>query len=178
MFRGKEIRLEWDLTQGITDDGRLYVGGRAGPSVELSNLCHEMAHFVEIDDARCAVRGWGLRLPEVWIYDRMCIEPTTYQATERECRVAALQHSLLGYIGHPLSPRRLVSAFHYLPDWFMVPCRPHVRRTSLKTTDKERLKWCEDRVTSLIAKPEYQIDYFMHEWNRKCQLLNQVTPAS
>jgi hypothetical protein len=33
------------------------------------------------------------------------------------------------------------------------------------------LKWCEDRVISLIAKPEYQIDYFMHEWERKCALL-------
>lgn len=161
LFLNQPIQLVWDRTQGITDKGQLYVGGRAGLSADIVNLCHEMAHFVEIDDERCDAPDWGFHFPEVWIYDRMCIEPTTHQMTDRECRVAALQQSLLAYVGRPLSARTLVRAFHYLPDYYMVPGKDQ----------KTRLKWCAARVKELSVLPEYGLDYFMHEWARKNTIL-------
>lgn len=161
-FRGATIRLVWNVDQRVVD-GRLQIGGRAGPQRRLSNLCHEMAHFVEIDDDRCHEWGWGLRVPEVFIYDRMCANPVTNQATMRECRVAAYQLNLMRYLGaRGAAPEILVRPFSFLPDWCYVPGGPG---------DGGRFLWCANLVDRLSAQPGYQIDAFKREWWRKNEIL-------
>lgn len=61
----------------VSDTGTIIMGNKAGPLYfSIKNLCHEMSHMVEINDERMRMRGWGLKIPEVWVYDRMCREPT------------------------------------------------------------------------------------------------------
>jgi hypothetical protein len=164
LFQGREIQLDWNVQGNNSRNGRLVVGAKAGPKRSVSNLAHEMCHFVEIDDARCGEYGWGLRIPEVEIYGRFCAQPVTRQGTERECRVAALQHNLLQWLGVYRTPKCLVSAFHFLPDFCYVPGE----------RDRGRLSWCEERVLSLIGTPEYSIDWWMAEWDRKDAVLREL----
>jgi len=160
-FHGAAVRLVWDVSQEVLD-GRLRIGGRAGPVMHIANLCHEMAHFVEIDDSRCGVLGWGLRIRKIWVIDQLCIEPLTHQGTDRECRVAAYQLNLMRHLGLRATPEKLVRPFHYQADWWNVPGGPG---------DKGRLRWCADQVKALSDKPEYQIDAFTREWWRKNHVL-------
>lgn len=159
-FHGASVELVWDTTQRV-EEGKLQLGGRAGPTVHISNLCHEMAHLVEIDDARCGQPGWGLQLPKVFIYDRMCLNPETNQATRREVRVAAYQLNLMRHLGLRATPAGLVRAYTFLPDWCFVPGRD----------DKARLQWCANQVLKLSLKPKYGIVRFKREWWRKQRLL-------
>lgn len=170
LFKGQPIHFSWTVNQKF-EDGKLWIGGRAGPKCDISNLAHEMAHFVEIDDDRCAITGWGLRVPEQWVYDRWCFEPLTNQCTQRECRVAAYQHNLLKWAGVTRTPKYLVKSFYFLPDHWNVPGEYH-------PWNKYRLQWCENLVQSLIVKPEYGFDAFEAEWRRKNQVLAGLTQCA
>lgn len=176
-FTGHAVQLKWDTSQqGI--DGTVALGGRAGPEVSIVNLCHEMAHFVEIDDARCVTEGWGLIVPQQFVYDRMCCNPVTHQGTDREIRVAAYQYHLLQYLGIYRTPAYLVSSFHFLPDFCFVPkARCAYTGPSWKSPGTmKRLQWCANKLSKLIIRPKYQIEKFKDEWWRKHCVLRKKNP--
>jgi len=147
----------------ITEDGKLQVGCRAGPSIEAWHFCHEVCHFVEIDDERMLMQNWGLRVPEKWVIDRFVCEPETLQATERELRTLAYQWHLHKLLNIKSTPAAMVSALVYMPDFWLVP-------GGWSKNDEKRLKWCADRMMDLTK--DFHLDRFMAEWKRKNALLN------
>ena len=158
--------------QTLTETGKVLIGDRAGPSLEISNLVHEMCHFVEIDDVRMKMRGWGLRVPEIWVFDRMCVEPRTMQMTERELRVAAYQANVLKYLGYSDDTGEITSSFKYLPDILFVPMEDGRSAWGIGSEDlgydkktESQLRWLANRAQEL--RSEYTLDRFMNEWERK-----------
>jgi hypothetical protein len=167
--------------QKVLNDGTIVIGNKAGPSSynTISNTCHEMSHLVEIDDARMRCYGWGLKYPEVWVYDRTCIEPTTHQITDRELRVMAYQINLLEYIGVKYSVEDTVSVCQYLPDTAFVPIEDNrqpygdnyeaVEAEGIDI-DASQQRWRVNQVNRL--RNEFTIDRFISEWNRKIEWMN------
>lgn len=108
---------------------------RAGPEIGVDNLCHELAHFVEIDEARSASQGWGFKYGETvsipghgtWQEFRKD------QHIRREIRVWGIQYHLQRWIGKPVEPEELGVVGQYLPDYF------RVLPEDLKSTDKEKV---------------------------------------
>lgn len=85
-----------DFTLKIGDTwvrgGRLSFATWAGPTADLFNLAHEMAHLVEIDDARCHIPGFGFKLgKEQYVGGQLFREMFTPQAIQREIRTLGIQ---------------------------------------------------------------------------------------
>lgn len=166
--------------QKVLNDGTIVIGNKAGPSSynTISNTCHEMSHLVEIDDARMRCYGWGLKLPEVWVYDRTCIEPTTHQITDRELRVMAYQVNLLKYIGVKYSVEKIVGVCQYLDDTTFVPIedgRQPYGEDKSHGFDYDEIKasqqrWRVNQVNQY--RKEFTIERFMSEWNRKIEWMS------
>lgn len=169
--------------QRVDENGVVYVGNRAGPSREFSNLAHEVCHFVEIDDARQQIFGWGLRSPEIEILGRICVEPMTRQMTERELRVMAYQANLTEALGAPARVSRMVSALVYMPDFTWVPLEdgrpaygegaPSWDEVPYREVDPSRIRWMASRVQEL--RKIYTFERFCSEWFRKITLLSGVS---
>ncbi len=169
--------------QCVSNDGTIFIGNRAGPitwppSFNVSNLVHEMSHLVEINDERMRCYGWGLKLPEVWVYDRMCVEPTTHQITDRELRVMAYQANVLQYISASYSVRNLVGPLEYLADTTFVPMEDgsapygenRNRELNGSETKASQMKWRINEVNRY--RKEYTLDRFVSEWRRKMNWLS------
>jgi hypothetical protein len=168
------VRYESNLEGQDVRDGVLYLGDRAGPGRSQSDLAHEMSHFVEIDDDRMLVRGWGLVFPQVEICGQLCDEPKTLKMTERELRVMAYQANLLTAAGAQVSTSKLVKALVFVPDFHLVPMedgRPGHLAKDVPYQDREpsRLRWLKNRVEEL--RVVHTLERFRHEWNRKVRLL-------
>lgn len=161
------------------DDGIIYIGDRVGPECELMALCHELAHFVEIDDDRMMVYGWGLKYAEVWVYDRWCSEPKTMQMTERELRVAAYQANLQDYIGLEFQvDYDITNSFEHIPDFWFVPLEDGSLWSTDKNKDmgysdkvKSRQRWLANRAEEL--RSEFTMARFISEFGRKIQILER-----
>jgi hypothetical protein len=171
--------------QNVFEDGTIIIGNRAGSinwpgSYLISNLVHEMAHLVEIDDARMRCDGWGLKVPEVWVFNRICCEPTTRQITEREIRVTAYQVNVLDYLGEENSVDDIVSSLDYLPDTCYVPLEdgrePYgdnykvVQAENINIKESQQ-RWRVNEVNRL--RKEYTLERFISEWHRKIKWLNE-----
>ncbi len=166
--------------QRVSEDGIVRIGDRAGPGRALSNTVHELAHFVEIDDARQQTFGWGLHVPTVVVCGQTCTEPTTHKMVDRELRVMAYQVNLMQALGAPpMRVRRLVQALQYMPDFILVPLEdgrpaygegaPSRKEIPYEKVDPSRISWMVNRVQELRA--EFTFERFRAEWFRKIALL-------
>lgn len=162
--------------QRVDNDGVIFVGNRAG-GLHVSNLAHELSHFVEIDDARMQIYGWGLRRPEIWVFDRMCCEPTTMKMIERELRVIAYQFNLLESLGSPTQARGFVSSLRFMPDFLYVPLEDgraaygdDADEMDSRAKDESRIRWMARRVEEL--RSTHTLERFDSEWTRKINLLS------
>ncbi len=168
------VRYEASLEGQDVRDGVVYLGDRAGPGRSQSDLAHEMSHFVEIDDARMLIRGWGLIFPRVEVCGQLCDEPVTLKMTERELRVIAYQANLLSAAGAEVNLLKLVRPLVFVPDFHLVPMedgRPGHLAKDVAYEDREpsRLRWLRNRVLEL--RTVHTMERFRHEWNRKVTLL-------
>ena len=76
------------------------LGLRAGPSLTIEALLHEMAHLVEIDDQRCTSHGWGFNYgKEVVVAGQSFFEFSNDASVRRELRVWAFQYALGTAVG-------------------------------------------------------------------------------
>ncbi len=178
-FEDAEVKVSVSMQgQRVHDNGAVILGTKAGPGYSLSNLVHEMAHFVEIDEGRMAEPGWGLRVPEQWAYNRMCFEPTTCQATVREIRVMAFQLNILEYLGWPGDENDLINALQFMPDTAFVPLETGVSaygddtpempyQDTLKSQQRWRVNECRK------YRRQNTADLFCTEWKRRNQLLKE-----
>jgi hypothetical protein len=125
-------------------------GARTGPSIGLSNVFHELAHAAEFGpeqfDQRASAQGYRFNLPEVWVYDRFCVEPATMQAIERELRTFAYQYYLMCRAGYRLDrslfARKRAPLMSYMADWLCVPA----------TGEEARVAYCASRILDYIEE--------------------------
>lgn len=104
---------------------REYVfGARAGPAYSIGFLLHELAHAIEFGpenfEQRCHPTGFIFHVPTVWVYDRYCVEPTTNQGTQRECRTVGIQYLLERCLGRKAAIGSIIDgqldSFRFLAD--------------------------------------------------------------
>lgn len=157
-------------------DGRLVLGMRAGPEVKKINLLHEMAHFIEIDDARCMVYGWGLKVPETYIPGhRPFYDPQTFQAGAREIRVSAIQRVLAQHFHVPFGD---YYAAKLIWDWVPGSCYVTQEFSELPSWDAgieyaRRIKLFCTRIMEAIIdeSSKWSLERVREEWERKCLVL-------
>lgn len=116
-------------------------GGRAGPSIDFFNLCHELAHAAEFGyeqfEHRAKESGWSFRLPYVWVVDRHCVEPMTSQCTMREIRTLGRQLHIMRMAGCKIRADAFAeygaNLCDWLPDWYTIAGK----------TKEDRQAWCK-----------------------------------
>lgn len=121
--------------------------------------------------------GWGLKVPEVYVINQICIEPTTKQITERELRVMAYQSNLLDYIGTKYNLNNLVQALQWLPDTCYLPLEDGSKaygdgknhNLDYNEIKANQQRWRVNEVKKL--RSIYTIDRFISEFNRKIEYM-------
>lgn len=103
-------------------------GFRLGPVAELGAVIHDLAHIVEFGDRQFARRtdyddSLRFHVKRIWVYNQYCVEPTTGQATFRECRTFGIQKRLQERMGLKQTWDNFIkshfSALEYMPDSYM-----------------------------------------------------------
>ena len=187
-FADAAVHVDWNqvgLSQTLIEDGDgvlVSLSPWAGPVADISNLVHEMAHFVEIDEARMTRFGWGLDVPQVHIGGQSCDQPVTCQATKRELRVMAYQASVLKYLGFPKSIRNLVQPLVFMSDWTLVPLENGIHpyadgapKVPYDEIDKSRRRWCAKQIETFSET--HTLERFLSEWKRRNEVLKQREAA-
>lgn len=110
--------FKFDLDQSGTEN---YVfGGRAGPSRELSNVAHEMAHVIQFtpSERRSRFKNGNLTFmrPKHWCYNRYVCEPETDQITQRELETMAIQFRIMDFTDLAEYSKNCLSIIGFLPD--------------------------------------------------------------
>lgn len=165
------IKINFDYWSSYSgyDAKVLHLTSFAGPSQCITYAIHEMGHLIEIDDNRVFKRGWGLTTPELYIsgrYSHMCPVPITWQPSQRECRVIAIQREIERSIGIETSDRDLISSLSFMCDWSNVPTGEY---ETILEADENRYNVLERYLNQVSEK--YTIQYIMNEWNRKIELI-------
>jgi hypothetical protein len=167
-FSNSPIRIDTvkHETQWLDASKKLWFGVWAGPAADVANLLHEMAHFVEIDERRMGMHGWGLKLPKMYSLPgryggTSWCEPKTMQISARELRVMAFQHHLHVYLGVEPWREQVASLLRWLPDWYNVPGHG----------DGPRSRWMVAQYDRLIKSPRYSLASFRAEWTRRNEIL-------
>lgn len=163
-FFGGSVKFDLEEGQGVDDKGVVTLGCRAGPSLDIFNLFHEMSHLVEIDDARAGAWGWGLSFgKEISIPGYGTFhEPQTWQATQRETRVMAFQANVMLHYQRRPNFRYFAKLCDHLVDYYNVPFKRETRHRLLA-----------ERIAKLAASPKYSFERFRSEWARKNGLLKE-----
>lgn len=151
---------------------RIILGARLATIVSPSALIHEMAHFVEIDYGRIAKTGWGLKLREIEIAGRVCKDPLTMQATERELRVCAYEANIEEKHGIT-KIEGTIESLDFMPDACFVPIENgepaygEGRRHNLEYNDikKSQHRWRMNRLSELRKTHTY--DRFLELWHER-----------
>lgn len=118
------MEIERTLEGQRVEDGVIYLGARTGPCISVDNILHELAHFIEIDEARMHLGGWGFKygqtitIPGHGTWEEFHKD----QHINREIRTWAIQWHLQRFIGKPVSARELGKPGKYLPAlWNALP---------------------------------------------------------
>ena len=118
-FQSPIFQLKSKLEGQKCEDKSYYVGAAAGPSLNLSNLLHEICHFAELDVDRLKkfpVYSWGFYPGKYWqIGTSWGYEPQTSDQVNREARVWSFQLSAMKYFGMDDSAQELVKSAVWLP---------------------------------------------------------------
>ena len=152
---GSHPGLLFNLTlQGYRD---FTFGGRAGPSVHVTHLFHELAHAAQFGPKQFARRakphGYVFKVPTVYLAGQVCSEPDTRQGVERELDTFAHQLHLMQAAGLKMAPKTFIAysatLMRFMPDWYHVPggseakrnafCRAAIRKRYAALTQAEVL---------------------------------------
>lgn len=150
--------------------GRLWLGMCAGTKEpKLSNLLHEMAHFIEIDDRRCGMYGWGLKLPRIVGTSRYGINYDSFKTDQhirREIRVCAVQLNLAQHFA--ISDKEL--GLEYLANTLTL--LPDTHTFCLRDKRPLQIKLAESLVKAQkLAR--FSADAALREWERKNEVLRR-----
>lgn len=122
-------------------------GGRAGPSIGVSNLLHELGHAAQFGPDkftdRCKPYGFVFRTRQVTVLGRQYPEPLSMQSTDRELETFAFQLHLMRLCGSKVSDAWFfadsASVMRLMPDWWCVP----------GDGEAERKAFCAQRIAEL-----------------------------
>jgi hypothetical protein len=164
--------------QRIDTDGTILIGSVSGPVKDCPDaLCHELGHFVEVEEGRLGIYGWGLSLREIYVMGQRCVDVHTRQVTERELRVHAYQAHLHEYFKVKETIESCVESLRWLPDHMNIPLEdgsmpfadgsPNYR---LKDIERSRYRWKMNRLEEL--KETYTLDRFFSEFKKRKEILN------
>lgn len=155
--------------QRLDDEKRFILGCRAGPSVLVTNLLHEMCHLAEREKEKIIKRpinNWDFYKGKFWsLCGKSGYEPDNDKSVQRELRVWAFQLSIQNHYSiieadEGESPAEdLVSSAVYLPAW----C--YYRKYDIET-EKDALKRAADQITELSEK-SYTFDRFCQDWEER-----------
>ena len=169
-FTSSVIDFDPKLEGSRNKGDRLVLGGRAGPSSSFSNLAHEMAHLVEIDDARAHMDDWGLRLG-TWrsLAGHNWREFRTSEPMRRELRVGAYQWAIHEFFGEDTREK-------FVRDYAALMSRFMPFDTVCIFADEQgepgQLRACTDYLNELIDSGD-GFEAFEYEWGRKVALLEE-----
>jgi hypothetical protein len=129
----------------------LSFGGRAGPSVAVTHLFHELAHAAEFGPdeyrRRSTRHGFVFRTRRACIgAEVVVVEPLTTQSIERELRTFAHQYHLQRLAGITDELEAFAHAcakpMAFMPDWLLVPGG----QGSWDEREQERRAYCVERI--------------------------------
>lgn len=162
-FHGKAgVRVCRETTgQRIDEDGTVVFGARLVNELDHESLAHEMAHFVEIDEGRIDVFGWGLVMgTPVVVAGREYNEFMTADAVMREARVIAIQANLLEAMGLPFDINETIRPLAHIP----AICYVHA-------DDAAAIQIVTGWIERLRTVARYSFKRFQHEWGRRCSMM-------
>jgi len=177
-FEITTIKIDENLTGNCVYDDGMVLGKMAGPSRSTANLFHEMAHFIEIDDRRCLKTAWGLKVPSIYIGGRTCYEPETFQASEREMRVIAIQKIIADHLGKRCQLRSFARALDFMPDYYMAG-KFFDKEKELDEIEYNKYKnlIINERINWVLSYAEkLNINKIWQEWRSKCNIHDQHFP--
>lgn len=165
-FARTSLRFAPDVEGNEVGPSGMVLGMRAGPTSGCPDvLLHEMAHFVEIDDARCLARGWGLRVPTVEVAGRPYEQPATFGCCLREIRVMALQLALGRHFRLEQDPADLAGLLAWVPGVWCGGAHYGARRA---LSAAELFELVADDIEARAAGVDVGAAWL--EWRRKCAL--------
>lgn len=162
------VRFDMNLEGMRPINGGICLGGRAGPSVDASNLLHEISHFLEIDEPRMTVRDWGLRIKSrVFVGEMEFIEAQTAEACLREARVFAMQKVLAEGLGFRFDKARSAHIIErYIDGSLFLP----------GNNEKDRKRFLRDRIEAMSLT--YRFEDLMTEFHRRAALIRDMRSES
>lgn len=162
-FSGTNVSFSEDVEGNEIENGKLILGMRAYTDVSVDNLLHEMSHFVEIDDDRCGMLGWGLRVARICVMGTWCTNIQTFQACEREIRVHGIQRVLASTANAPFDAREKAELI-----WDWIPGSCYVFDRFPGTVDPVA------RITQAILDEsnKWDLTLIRVEWDRKCGIFH------
>lgn len=135
-FGGQHKNFKYDENLEGTRD---YVFGcKAGPSKNIFNLSHEVAHFVQLSDDEFDKKmidgNLIFHFPKEYVYDRFICEPETDQISRRELETFVIQWLMNSQFNKSnlssyFYKNEIYNLFSWLPDWIVF------HRESSKNTD-------------------------------------------
>lgn len=161
-----------DGVQLVGEDGVLILGWQiVTDKFDVGALCHELCHFVEIDEPRMSSEGWGFKYPNPQYMPgsyggSSWFEPKTMSITARELRVLAFQHHVHDHFGMHTWRDDVPKLMRWLPDNYNVP-------GSGNNHDGSRARWIIAHYDRLVASRRYTYDRFVSEWWRRNDILSR-----
>lgn len=170
-FNNSVIKLQTNLEGQFAKNKTFYVGAKAGPGLEISNLLHEICHFAEFSVKRLRkfpTYGWGFYPGKYWQFGTSFgYEPQTSQQVFREARVWAFQLSLSKELSLDDSSENLVRSAVWLPAF----C--YYKYSFDNTSDKKSLYYLSKHVERL-SKNRFTFDKLMSDFNERIQELEKI----
>lgn len=157
------IEIDEEVEGQSAFENRIKIGCRAGPSMCLSNLVHEICHFIEIDQRRMSKHGWGLKFgKQVYIPGYpVFYEMNSIQAIEREVRVWAMQMNFSKEKNVKFDLEDNVESARF------INCFSYVKGSS----DKEKFITIQEKILAYAAQPAYAFGELMKELKRRTNKL-------
>jgi len=145
---------------------KIKIGPWAGPEATLSNVLHEISHFVEIDESRMVKDGWGLKYPRPQhLLGQTFIEFQKPYHIERERRVWAFQLNLHHKFGIDEGVEDFADAA-----WFLDGFGYMIEEHRGKTTTQQKMCFAKS-IEKLAEETQYSFESFLSEFNRRKNLL-------
>ena len=184
------ISIGLDVEGNRIRENKFTMGVWAGPQAEVSNLLHEMAHMIEIDDARCHIPSWGFKYGKtVYIAGRMINEGMfTNKAIEREIRVFGIQIVMMNHYGidnvhsyhtwddhseYVSKARNFAEICDYIDGLLYYYPKGWCKEDKGKYTYRELKDYAFQAIMTRIEEEtaNWSMDEIMTEWDRKMQVL-------
>ncbi len=159
------VRISYKLEgQALDKEGRFLLGCKAGPTIEASNLLHEMAHFAEREVEALKKRpvgSWGFKfgkLVEIPAVSYSRFEFSGVQHIERELRVFGYHLNLARKYEVGETAKSLAGLCRFLQNFLLYG-----------SSEEASLTIIEKRIEEAAAI--YTLEKFEDEWWSRTKLL-------